>query len=181
MKQAAPQARHEKINDPVTLISNVNGAKVTVQRNSIAHAELAKGENGMLVKVHNPHNRTRGVSPGVAFKDGVIVREPMVVQGGSQVTTIAPAAQAMIRQRDESALHAGVADMLDDNTSTAGTQEFASEAEAAKDLELTNANARIAELEASIAATAAVKVKSVAETAAERAAAKRASRKAVAA
>jgi hypothetical protein len=99
MEQASPQARVEKISDPITLQSTVNGALVTVQRNSIAHAEMAKGENGMLVRIHNPQNRSRGVSPGVDFKDGVIVRE-----GGSstqKTTVIAPAAQAAIRRRQE--------------------------------------------------------------------------------
>jgi len=96
MEQANPNQRVEQINDPITLESTVNGARVTVQRNSIAHAEMAKGENGMLVRVHNPTNRSRSVSPGVDFKDGMIVRDG---QPSTQTTVIAPAAQAAIRRR----------------------------------------------------------------------------------
>lgn len=91
----------EKINNPITLQSTVNGALVTVQKNSIAHAELAQGENGMLVKGYNPNNRTRSFGVGVGFNsDGTIKgREHLVDQPtrtpGNDIKLVSPAVAAV--------------------------------------------------------------------------------------
>jgi hypothetical protein len=95
----------EVINNPITLQSTVNGALITVQKNSIAHAELAQGENGMLVKGYNPNNRTKAFGVGVGFNtDGTIKgREHLIPQRtpGNDVKTISPA-QAAMRLRGDS-------------------------------------------------------------------------------
>lgn len=96
----------EKINNPITLQSTVNGALVTVQKNSIAHAELAQGENGMLVKGYNPNNRTRSFGVGVGFNpDGTIkgrehLIDPSTRVPGNDVKMVSPAIAA-VRARGE--------------------------------------------------------------------------------
>lgn len=101
---SAGTVSREVINNPITLQSTVNGALVTVQKNSIAHAELAQGENGMLVKGYNPNNRTRSFGVGVGFNpDGTIKgREHLIGQPsrvpGADITAISPA-QAAVRSR----------------------------------------------------------------------------------
>ena len=96
----------EKINNPITLQSTVNGALVTVQKNSIAHAELAQGENGMLVKGYNPNNRTRSFGVGVGFNtDGTIkgrehLIDPSTRVPGNDVKMVSPA-MAAVRARGE--------------------------------------------------------------------------------
>jgi hypothetical protein len=90
----------EVIRDPITLESTVNGARITVQRNSIAHAELAQGENGMLVKGVNA--RSKAFSVGVGFnKDGTIKGREHLMQRtpGQDVRTVSPA-QAAVRSRE---------------------------------------------------------------------------------
>lgn len=98
--------QREIIKDPITLQSTVNGSLVTVQRNSIAHAELAQGENGMLVKGYNPTNRSSSFGVGVGFNpDGTIKGREHLIQPqatrapGADVRTISPALAA-VRQRD---------------------------------------------------------------------------------
>jgi hypothetical protein len=90
----------EVISDPITLESTVNGARITVQRNSIAHAELAQGENGMLVKGIN--SRSKAFNVGVGFnKDGTIKgREHLIKRTpGADVRNVSPA-QAAVRARE---------------------------------------------------------------------------------
>jgi hypothetical protein len=138
----------EVINNPVTLESTVNGALVTVQRNSIAHAELAQGENGMLVKTHNPNGRSRMFNAGVGFNaDGTIKgREHLIQQRtpAKDVQNISPA-QAAVRARGG------------DNSETTVVEDPAL---AAAEVELAEANdkvekARLQEAEAKQAAAAA--------------------------
>jgi hypothetical protein len=134
---SAGTVAREVINNPITLQSTVNGALVTVQKNSIAHAELAQGENGMLVKGYNPQNRGRVFAAGVGFNpDGTIKgREHLVGQPqrvpGADVTAISPA-QAAVRARG--------------NEAWAGGQEAQSVVETSSaEVEIADANDRAAQ------------------------------------
>lgn len=104
---SAGTTSREVIRDPITLQSTVNGSLVTVQRNSIAHAELAQGENGMLVKAYNPNGRSKSFTSNVGFNsDGTIKgREHLIQQPartpGNDVRNISPA-MAAVRSRGDS-------------------------------------------------------------------------------
>jgi hypothetical protein len=133
---SAGTVAREVINNPITLQSTVNGALVTVQKNSIAHAELAQGENGMLVKGYNPQNRGRVFAAGVGFNpDGTIKgREHLVGQPqrvpGADVTAISPA-QAAVRARG--------------NEAWAPAAEVGVQEDASAELEIADANDRAAQ------------------------------------
>lgn len=141
----------EKINNPITLQSTVNGALVTVQKNSIAHAELAQGENGMLVKGYNPNNRSKSFASGVDFNpDGTIKgREHLIPQRtpGNDVKTISPAQSAM-RLRGEPGQNGSVNEI--DTASELAVQE-ANDLAAKAQLETAEANQKLAAAEAEAA------------------------------
>jgi hypothetical protein len=156
----------EVIRDPITLQSTVNGSLVTVQRNSIAHAELAQGENGMLVKAYNPTGRSKAFTSGVGFNtDGTIKGREHLIQKparspGNDVQNISPA-MAAVRNRgedsteDQSSENEVALQEANDATSRAQLEAAdAKQAQATAEAELAEMKAKMREMNKSSATVA---------------------------